>query len=76
MSETELAKLPMFELCYRLDKACPPYWFSFSPCTNKIHVSAADRKTELAIFTFDEANPLDYVITKILLQFSGGTPVA
>lgn len=73
MSDWE--KEPLHRLCYKLDEVCPPFWFTFSG-TNKegaIHVSTADHNVELAKFVVDENNSVDYVVTKILLQFSGGT---
>lgn len=68
------------ELCYELDRLCPGYWFTFSG-VNRIEAllvfSGTDHhNNRLAKFIVDDDNPIEYVITKALLQFSDGTPNA
>lgn len=72
----DLQDMPPHEICYELDRVCPGYWFSFTGIRElrAIHVAAIHNTTvHIARFEVNEENPLEYVLTKIILQFSGGT---
>ncbi len=72
----DLHEMPPHSLCYELDRICPDYWFTFDGIDEirTIFVSRAENHSEkLTSFVVDKNNPLEYVLTKILLQFSGGT---
>lgn len=69
-------------VCYELDRICAPYYFTYSGHANPdregisiiyVYWSARDTEIPLSTFTVDDYNPLEYVLTKIILQFSGGT---
>jgi len=75
---TTLENMPPYKLCYELDRICAPFYFTFSGSItenklNSIHVYHSNNHTnEIAVFVVDENNPREYVLTRILLQFSGG----
>lgn len=76
---THLEKLGPAALCYKLDAACPPYYFTFSgsisggiPITLYMY-EGEDKNEQLAKFEVNVDNPLDYVVSKILLCFGNGT---
>ncbi len=68
----DLKRMPLHMLCYTLDELCKPFWFTFSG-RDTLYVSTANQHQELAKFVINEDNPIEYVVTKIILQFSGGT---
>lgn len=72
----DLQDMAPYNICCELDKLCPGYWFTFTGLykMSMFHVYVmGNHNDELARFVVDEDNPLEYVLTKIILQFAGGT---
>jgi len=69
-------------LCYELDKICAPYYFTFSGSitgnrVDAIHVYryASDHEA-VEKFKVSTDDPLDFVVTKIILKFGGGGTIS